>query len=165
MRKESLRPVALGFTDLGACKGLGESMYIKVLPIASPFPPVFTDNARASLYMESLTTSRRSRDGCLNCKETFGWFVGWVGVSGKIVCFMGRVGVSGKIVWLNEDVSIWAVLFWSRDEKLEEREEDEKEDLDDSVETLCFSFTSFFGIFSCNCKWNLNASARNKQLL
>ncbi|KAF9663827.1 hypothetical protein SADUNF_Sadunf17G0092400 [Salix dunnii] len=50
-------------------------MNFKVWPRASPVVAVLTDKPRASLLIESLTTSRRSRDCCLDCKEAFGRYV------------------------------------------------------------------------------------------
>ena len=48
-----------------------------------------------------------------------------------------------------EDGSGLAVLLQSTDEKVDEQV-DETEVLDDSAETLCFSFTTSSGFFSCN---------------
>lgn len=42
----------------------------------------------------------------------------------------------------------------SKDERLDEHEEDENEVLDDSVETRCFSLMDFLRFFSCNYKLN-----------
>lgn len=62
---------------------------------------------------------------------------------------------SFEMVWLDKDGSCSAAFLYSRDEKLDEQEEEETVVLDDSVEFLCFSFTTFFRFLSCNCKLHI----------
>ena len=95
---------------------------------------VLNDSPRASLYIESFTTSLRSRELHPKWGEMVDWFI-----------TASLEGVSGKRI---RSYVASASALQSREDTDDEQEENDA--LDDSVEILCLSFTPLFKLVSCN---------------
>ena len=106
-------------------KGLGESTCF-IRSARSFFSTFLMDGTQISLVIESLTRFLISGDQ-----------------SCCFLCRFGDVGSDGSCH------SVWTLLLQSKDEKVVDEQEEEKEFLDDSMEDLFFSIVTFFGFFSC----------------